>query len=362
MAYQMGAHWTRAWLPWASIETSPGNYDWSWADLQLNHFAEEGLKIIAVIYYPPPWSASQGCGPISDTLALDHFVTAVTTRYGNIVDAWEFINEPDGRAPYYYGPVIGCWGPQPQLYSEQLSLFYHKVKMIDPTALVAFGGLAYDNWTIFDRDFFTHTLESGAGNYFDVLSLHFYPINPQDFPTIADKINEIKAIMQRHGVYNKLIWISETSMWTNNSLDDQKNYIVKDLTRGFCAGADRLFWFDVREGIKPQALKRWLINNQHQPDQGYYTFQHYAAQIHGAFCRGKYTQVPANIEAYNFGTPTGDLYVLWATTGSAVVNLPAGSSATLVDRDGLTSQPLNQINGRVSQTIGTQPVFIVITR
>lgn len=64
------------------------------------------------------------------------------------------------------------------------------------------------------------TLESGAGNYFDVLNLHFYPINPQDFPTIADKINVIRAIMQRHGVYNKLIWITETSMWTNNRLDD----------------------------------------------------------------------------------------------------------------------------------------------
>jgi hypothetical protein len=153
-----------------------------------------------------------------------------------------------------YGPVIGCWGPEPQLYTERLAFFHDRVKALDPTAQIAFGGIAYDNWVIFDRDFFTHTLESGAGEYFDVLSLHFYPINPQDFPTIAHKINEIKAIMQRHGVSDKLIWMTETSMWTNGptGLAGQQNYIVQDLTRAFCAGADKLFWFAVREEIIPQ--------------------------------------------------------------------------------------------------------------
>jgi hypothetical protein len=209
-------HWTRAWLPWAIIETAPGQYDWSWADLQLNSFAQAGFKTLAVVYYPPSWAAATGCGPITDTAALDEFMTAILNRYGPLVDAWEFINEPDGRTGYpAYGPVIFNDTATTQIYTERLEFFHDKVKALDPTALVVMGGLAYDNWPVFERNFITGTLQSGAGSYFDVFSLHFYPINPQDFPTIAHKINEIKAIMQRYDVHDKLIWITETSMWTN---------------------------------------------------------------------------------------------------------------------------------------------------
>lgn len=145
-----------------------------------------------------------------------------------------------------------------------------------------------------------------------MVSLHFSPINPQDFPTIAHKINEIKAILQRHNVYQKLIWITETSMWTNGPAGPtgQLDFIVKEQTRGFCAGADKLFWFAIREELQPPPLKRWPINGQHQPDQGYATYQNYAHQLEGAFCRGAYLQVPANVEAYELGIPGGEVYIL----------------------------------------------------
>lgn len=361
IARNLGTTWTRAWLPWALIETAPGQYDWSWADQQINQFAQAGYKINAVFYYPPTWAAGTGCGPITNTAALEQFLTVLVTRYKDQVDAWEFINEPDSPNGYpRYGPVIGCWSLQAQMYVDRLALFHARIKALDPSALVILGGLAYDNWSVFDRDFITHTLQSGSGPYFDVVSLHFYPTNPQDFPTMADKINDIMAILQRHNVYQKLIWITEASMWTNSpggSLEAQKNFIVQEQTRGFCAGADKIFWYAIREELAP--LKRWLINRQHKPDQGHVTYQHYASRLQGAFCRERYTETPANVEGYEFGTPTGQLYILWTTSGTANVALPARSTATLVTRDGQSEQPVTPVGGIVTVAVDQMPVFVI---
>lgn len=364
VARNMGVEWTRAWLPWALMETAPGEYDWSWSDHQLQQFAQAGFRINAVVIYPPAWAAADECGPITNTVALDSFMTAMIMRYADLVDSWEFINEPDAsRKLPFFSPVVGCWGPHPQLYTESLAVFYHKVKELDPTAVVLLGGLAYDNWALFDRDFLTHTLESGAGPYFDVLSLHYYFINQQEFPSIAVKIAEIKAILQRHGVYGKGIWITETSMWTNypfGTLEVQRDYIVKEQTRALCTGANNVFWFAIREELSTPPLKRWLISKQHQPDQGYTTYQHYARQVQGAFCRGAYPQVPSAVEAYQLGRPDGELYILWTKSGTRQVSLPAGKSATLSDRDGLTSQSLPSSNGRVQVSVGAKPVFVMV--
>jgi hypothetical protein len=126
------------------------------------------------------------------------------------------------------------------------------------------------------------------------------------------------------------------------------------------AGADKLFWFAAREEINPPALKRWLINLRHRPDQGYYTYQHYARLLQGAYCRGRFTQAPAKVEAYEFGTPTGTLYIVWTKSGTANIALPATSSATLIDRDGRSSKVLPAADGQVRLTATTKPVFVVI--
>ncbi len=179
---------------------------------------------------------------------------------------------------------------------------------------------------------------------------------------MAHKINEIKAIMQRHGVYRKSIWMTETSMWTNgpDGLSGQLNFIVQEQTRGFCAGATKMFWFALREELTPPPLKRWLINRQHQFDQGYATYQHYTQLLEGAFCRGAYRQVPANVEAYELGAPHRKIYILWTTSDTAQVTVPAGLSAALIDRDGQTTQSLTPAGGMVSCSVGPQPIFVVV--
>jgi hypothetical protein len=369
LAKEMGASWARVFLSWLGVEEAPGEYDWSEYDPILERYGELGFDTMVVIYGAPDWAAVESCGPLSDTLALESFLEVLVPRYAETVDAWEFINEPDGREPHDYGPMIGCWGLNPAEYAQQLAIFYPKVKSLDPEALVFFGGLAYDNWVHFERSFFEEALQNGAGPFFDGVSLHYYPINPGEFPTMAHKVNEISDAMSRNGVHEKRIWVTETGMWVNDigheplngSEELQRDFIVRELTCGFGAGVDNIFWFDPREHpVGEGAVQRWLISANHEPIYGYTTFQNLASKLEGAHCVGAYGGVPEAVEAYQFRGPEHSLYILWSNAMTETVSIPAIADAVLTNRDGDASSVLPVQAGMVEFEVGERPVFVEI--
>jgi len=366
VAREMGAHWMRVFLPWLGIEVAPGEYQWDKYDAVFARLGELGFEAMVVIYGAPDWAAEQNCGPITDTLALESFLEVAVPRYAEVVDAWEFINEPDGRAPRpNYGPATGCWGPYPAEYARQLGIFYSQIKHLDPDALVFFGGLAYDSWEYFERNFFEKALQNGAGLYFDGVSLHYYPVNLAEFPTMAHKVNEISDTMSRNGVYWKEIWITETGQWVNfgHSVEHQRDFIVRELTRGFGAGVDNVFWFDPREHPPwpwGGEVERYLISMNHEPMNGYSTFQNFASKLEGMHCLGAYESVPEEIEAYKFAGTGGSLYILWSNTMTKTVRLPAAADAVLTSRDGDGSSVLPVQMGMVEFEVGVKPVFVEI--
>ena len=361
---EMGARWMRVFLGWLEIEQSPGEYNWDKYDPVFERLRELDFSAIVVIYGAPDWAAEQSCGPISDTLALENFLEVLVPRYADVVGAWEFINEPDGRMPHEYGPAIGCWAPYPAEYAQQLGIFYPKVKSLDPGALILFGGLAYDNWVYFDKSFFEEALRNGAGPFFDGVSLHYYPINLGEFPTMAHKVNEISDTMSRNGVYGKRIWITETGQWVNfdRSVELQRDFIVRELTRGFGAGVDNIFWFDAREdSTREDWVHRWLISTNHEPINGYSTFKHFAQKLDGMHCVGAYGDVPEDIEAYKFLGPSRALYILWSNAITETVRIPSTADAILTNRDGDESAVLPVQMGMVEFEVGEKPVFVEIT-
>ena len=54
------ARWARRWVVeyflWASHEPQPGVYDWSHADLVVDHAVNQGLTVIARLGYVPEWA------------------------------------------------------------------------------------------------------------------------------------------------------------------------------------------------------------------------------------------------------------------------------------------------------------------
>jgi hypothetical protein len=244
-----------------------------------------------------------------------------------------------------------------------LGIFYAKIKSLDPDALVFFGGLAYDYWERFARDFFEKALQHGAGPYFDGVSLHHYPVNEAEFPTMASKVNEIRDIMSRNGVYWKRIWMTETGQWVNmgHSVEMQRDFIVRELTRGFGAGLDNIFWFDPREHPAwpwGGEVERYLISANHEPMNGYSTFQNFANKLEGMYCLGAYQDVPDGIEAYKFVGPERSLYVLWSNAITTTVSIPSAADAVLTNRDGDESVVVPVEVGMVEFEVGLKPVFV----
>jgi hypothetical protein len=363
VAATLGASWSRVWLSWASVEPERGVFRWDAYDAIFKRHAELNIQPLTVLYEPPAWAAPQGCGPISDTAALEEFAAAMVDRYGAAVDAWEFINEPDGKAPLpAYGPAVGCWGPQPAEYARQLGLFARVVRARDPGALVFFGGLAYDSWALFERGFLDGALKAGAGASFDGLSLHYYPINSAEFPTPAHKVRELRATMEANGVFGKRIWITETGMWSNGpgGIEAQRNFIAQDLSRALCAGADTLFWFAIRQDNPSPPLWRWLIDTQHRPAQAYATFQYMARTLGGSRCDGAVAGLPSGVEAYRFNAPGRAIFILWAN-GPTNVSLVA-DSATLTTRDGTAPRVVAGRNGRVTFSVSRTPIWASIAQ
>lgn len=371
LAQAMGIGWVRVYLPWEEIEPAPGEYHWEVYDVIVDRVVELGLYPLALVYGPPAWAAVENCGPISDTAAFQVFLDNLLTRYGMHIDAWEFVNEPDGMYPHPWGATAGCWGLYPDLYADQLRVFHERIKEAGASDLVVFGGLAYDNWINGNvaRDFFTQTLQHGAGQYFDVANLHYYPINFVEFPTMAHKIEEIREIMERNGVYEKRIWVTETGMWVNDvgvpgfegSIEKQRNFIAKEFARGFGSGVDNIFWFDVVERpLADDVVHRWLIDMEHQPVNGYTTYQTFAEQVAGLYAKGAYSKVPAGIEAYVFDKGERSVYVLWSNTVPQTVSLPAVNAAVLTDRDGDFTTELPVEAGEATFDVGIVPVFVEV--
>jgi hypothetical protein len=180
---------------------------------------------------------------------------------------------------------------------------------------------------------------------------------------MAHKVNEIRDILSRNGVHWKRIWMTETGQWVNldRSVELQRDFIVRELTRGFGAGLDNVFWFDPREHAAwpwGGEVERYLISENHEPMNGYSTFQHFAERLEGMHCLGAYADVPEDIEAYKFVGSDRALFILWSNAGTQTVRLPAETDALLTNRDGDESSVLRVQGGSVEFEVGAEPVFV----
>ena len=111
-----------------------------------------------------------------------------------------------------------------------------------------------------------------------------------------------------------------------------------------------------------EGVHRWFISEEHEPINGYSTFQHCAAKLQGPPCEGACQEVPERVEAYRFSGPQRSLYVLWSKTTTQTVTIPASVEGVLTDRDWDTTWTVPTQGGEVSFDFGTQPVFLELVQ
>ncbi|HEY2601372.1 MAG TPA: hypothetical protein VGI67_07450 [Thermoleophilaceae bacterium] len=183
---------------WSNAEaTAPSasgqhSYDWGLFDAIVGALAQQGLRWMPTLDYPPPWAqenpsdmgSEMTTGHVADFLA---YTRALVQRYGiggsfwathpalpaEPVREWEIWNEPN--VTYY-------WDPQnadtPGRYADLYLQTRQAIKAINPKALVMAGGLALVNPPIasdeigFLKGMFAH--DPQVASDVDVWGLHPY--------------------------------------------------------------------------------------------------------------------------------------------------------------------------------------------
>jgi hypothetical protein len=219
MVREMGASWIVEYFPWSYLEPVPGIYDWTHADLVVNHANRQGLTVIARLGLVPEWARPRDSA--SSYLSPD--------RYGDFGDfVYAFVDHFKGRVSYiiiWNEPNLAMeWGFQPispESYTGLLKIAYQRAKGANPEVEVLAGALAPtlappgSEWGMDDLAYLRGMYAAGAGDYFDILAAHAYGwVYPADDPPDPAVVNFrrtelLHQVMVEHGDADKPIMITE---------------------------------------------------------------------------------------------------------------------------------------------------------
>lgn len=165
----------RVYVPWRFVEKTKGEYDWKAMDVIMSLAAERDMGVLAEMNTTPAWvdpdehykpgAAHPNAEDFKD------FASAVATKYGSTVSAYEIWNEPNYVG--FYDPI------DPAAYAELLKAVYPALKDIDPTATIVAAGLGHsptyeDGRALSPVEFLAGMYDAGAKGYFDALAYHPY--------------------------------------------------------------------------------------------------------------------------------------------------------------------------------------------
>lgn len=340
-------------VEWTTVEparTEPPTYNWrALKDLEqdLLNAAQAGIEVTLLFMSTPDWAQAvpgHSCGPIAqDQLeAFAQFVQATVERYSAPpynVRYWEFFNEPDVD-PKLVSPDsgFGCWGDEDDAlyggwrYAEMLKHAYPAVKRAAPQAQVILGGLLLDAPDTPPSDFLAGVLESGGGEFFDILAFHAYTYyHPQVYNwdtitgtkwidwggVVPGKTAFLRQTMESYG-YDKPLILNESGLaWAfpEKPSDDyrlgQADYVTKLFARGRALGLMHVSWYGWRgPGWRHMAL----LNQDLSPTPAYHAFAYAAQQLDGVEYVAQ-TDYPG-IEGYTFRRGEALLQILWSKDGT----------------------------------------------
>jgi hypothetical protein len=198
MVREMGASWIVEYFPWAYHEPTPGGWNWSHADLIVDHARRQGLTVIARLGMVPEWARPDPDDQPTTTTYLDEehyqdfaeYARAFVEHFRGRVDHIVIWNEPNIGLEWGYRPV------DPEGYTDLLRAVYTRVKAANPDVVVLGGALAPtlapegDPEGMNDLIYLDRMLAAGAGEVMDGLAAHAYGWRiPPDAPPDPEVVN-----------------------------------------------------------------------------------------------------------------------------------------------------------------------------
>jgi hypothetical protein len=219
MVREMGASWTVEYFLWAAHEPARGVYDWTHADLVVDHAVNQGITVIARLGYVPEWARPPRTSHLyldeNDFDAFATFAAAFADHFRGRVNYIIVWNEPNLSQEWGYRPV------DPAAYTDLLRRTYTAVKATNPSVKVLGGALAPtlapagSEWGLNDLDFLQAMYDAGAAPYFDILAVHSYgwTFGPDEPPAVDSvnfrRVELLREVMVRNGDGAKHVIITE---------------------------------------------------------------------------------------------------------------------------------------------------------
>lgn len=383
-----GARRVNTLLDWGATEPIEGQRNWESFDTKVQNAQIAGMEVYVLFLNDPPWAWKPDRSMTIPEKRLN-FVRAMVQRYdcdgsddapGHLcVKYWSFYGEPDYYKDYYQDEPgsKGYWGHRGKEYAAMLAGVADVIHAEDPSAQVLIGGIAYDWFEDvggpFVRSFLPDVLSELNANYngaqrsIDAVAVHYYPLM---FPSIRDKVHEIRAIMQAHGVGELPLLVPEAGYWSSTAHGSsdarQAQRLVQIYVEALSVDVRQLSWFtvfDVQIGTGESGLFR---GNLSTPKPAYFAYQTLTRELAGAAYLRPLEQ--PNITGYVFSMPSGtEKTVVWTSRESGSVGFAFaclhlvtidGTQHTAIDGDPLWDQDAI-VNGQITLSLRqNEPLYV----
>lgn len=260
---QLNVCWVRYQIHEASIETSPGVYNWSQLDAVVAAMNAANIHLdVPLECFVAPGSQSDTCftNPYEPTpTEMAAFATQIATRYNGKnghgrIDAFEIGNEEYDFFPTSsYGPILQAG--------------YQAIKAVYPQAIVGMYG-TFPSSLSHTTDVLTTLYSGGYGAYMDFMNFHFYNTGADPTVTVGDrpsfdlKWQTMHNIAAQYGFASKPIWVTEVG-WPTSALPGrqavspqlQSQYLMYVTNEAAHSGViQKMFWFTIDDGNQPNTI------------------------------------------------------------------------------------------------------------
>lgn len=380
----------------AHSSAPPGLQQW-----ELDHYPPKNL-------YAPVFLADHTINPENYWAA---FMFKTVSQYKTWVKVWEVWNEPDWVSDYN---VTLTWGAQPptaaQLprwngsifdYVRLLRVSREAAQAADPEARIATGGLGYPSFAEALLRYTDNPTDGSVtaeypkkgGDYFDVLSFHYYPLytpgNSDAAATgfIAER-DAMAKVLSDAGVTGKAFTATETGAphidikGAPSGAAYARSYLLKMMIEAQAKGMIGVDWFILSDGdnLTDAYSNMGLyedVGNLASPDDAKQTETGVAYATLGGLMRGarfdesatKALSLPAGAQGAAFQLASGErAAVLWATatsgeTASAAVTIPASGEVVAHAWDWSRTKATTKIapvGGQATLALTSSPQIFVI--
>jgi polysaccharide biosynthesis protein PslG len=214
----VGVGLIRQTFDWATVETTPGQYNFGVYDSYVREAAAHGIALLPVLHNPPHFyrrSSARGWCPPPQLSSMAEYARAAVRRYGPNgslwrespgapslpIRSWQIWNEPNLG-------IYWCNRPNAREYASMLRVVGKAIKSEDPGAEIVTAGLPDSKLkSAMPLDRFIKRLYRARGKrYFDTLAINSYA---KDNAQLSELLRRIRRGMNRRGDRRAGIWVTE---------------------------------------------------------------------------------------------------------------------------------------------------------